>query len=321
MPLIPRFKDHADYSKHFLDQDLWNAVLAAVLPGLDRDPSQFERCHTGSAIVYRSETEVFKLFDPLWPTEFPRERGGMQHFQNLEIPVPQLLETGRFEQSDYLLMSRLPGQSVGEVWPQMSPTQQTDFVGSIGQLIQQLHSQPASADAAFALDWNDFVQQRCQVFAKQQRQNGLSDEWTDKLEHWLLEHIECLPARPSKLLHCDLTADHFLVSPRPGSAANAADHWQLTGLIDFGDAMNGHPYYEFGAPLVYLTQGQSKLRRQFLLAYGFEQSELNADLSQQLFCALLLHRFLHIPYYFKTYFESEPASIAALSDYFCGLED
>ena len=186
--------------------------------------------------------------------------------------------------------------------------------------MEQLHAQPASSDPAFALDWPDFVQQRCQRFAQQQRQNGLADRWAERLEHWLLEHIETLPHTPSKLLHCDLTSDHFLVSPHPGSDPGAADYWRLSGLIDFGDAMNGHPLYEFCAPFVSLTQGQTQLRRQFLLAYGFTADELNADLSQQLFCTLLLHRFLNIPYYFKVFFESEPTSIKALSDYFCGLE-
>lgn len=317
--LIPRFNDHAEYSAQFLNHELWDAVLAVALGELDRDSSQFERCHTGSAIVYRSDREVFKLFDPLWPSEYPRERGGIQHFDKLDIPVPKIIASGRIEQSDYLLMSRLPGQSVGEVWPQMSAVQQSYFVTAVGQLIQQLHTQPASADPAFDNDWPQFLAQSCGSFAKQQRHKGLSDQWAEQLEHWLLAHLADLPDLPSKLLHCDLTADHFLVSAAQTDSA-AADHWQLSGLIDFGDAMNGHPYYEFGAPLVYLTQGQPALRRQFLLAYGFAESDLTPALSQQLFCALLLHRFLHIPYYFKRYFETPPESIEALADYFCGLQ-
>ena len=46
------------------------------------------------------------------------------------------------------------------------------------------------------------------------------------------------------LLHCDLTHDHFLISPKKDSPTTAQDYWQLTGLIDFGDAMNAHPLYK-----------------------------------------------------------------------------
>jgi hygromycin-B 7''-O-kinase len=92
----------------------------------------------------------------------------------------------------------------------------------------------------------------------------------------LLDH----PFKPV-LLHADLTDDHFFVQEREG-------RWQLTGLIDFGDAMVGDPLYEFAAPAMFLSQRRPEVQRAMLRGYGLRDTPGTAD---RIRAWTILHRF------------------------------
>ena len=64
-------------------------------------------------------------------------------------------------------------------------------------------------------------------------------------------------------LHGDITADHVLLSRQTRG-------WEITGLIDFGDARVGDSLYEFVAPLAFYTFGRPRLTRVLLESYGLE---------------------------------------------------
>jgi hygromycin-B 7''-O-kinase len=83
------------------------------------------------------------------------------------------------------------------------------------------------------------------------------------------------------LLNADITDEHVLVINRAGK-------WQFSGVIDFGDAMMGHPHYEFVAPLMCLTIGEPSLSRVLVESYGLEFSPALAD---RLTTYCLLHQY------------------------------
>jgi aminoglycoside phosphotransferase (APT) family kinase protein len=62
----------------------------------------------------------------------------------------------------------------------------------------------------------------------------------------------------------------------------------LSGVIDFGDAMMGHPHYEFVAPLICLTIGEPSLSRALVESY---ELELSPSLAGRLTTYCLLHQY------------------------------
>ena len=68
------------------------------------------------------------------------------------------------------------------------------------------------------------------------------------------------------LINADITEDHVLLAERDGC-------WGISGLIDFGNAMMGHPYYDFAAPLAFYTFGRPSLSRTLVEAYGLELTD------------------------------------------------
>ena len=78
----------------------------------------------------------------------------------------------------------------------------------------------------------------------------------------LKEFVE--PPFPHVFLHADLTADHILLTRRDDGS------WFVSGIIDFGDARIGHPFYDFIAVIADYTLGEPELSHQLLEAYGME---------------------------------------------------
>lgn len=89
------------------------------------------------------------------------------------------------------------------------------------------------------------------------------------------------------ILTREYTPMNFLVT-------NIEGVWNITGLIDFGDAMLGHYKYDLLGPGAFLIQGDKELLKTLLSAYGFLPDELIAELSQQLTALMLLHKYSNL---------------------------
>ena len=100
------------------------------------------------------------------------------------------------------------------------------------------------------------------------------------LPEFLTEQIDDYLAPPSderRLVHADLHGDHIFVQDG-----------HLAGIIDWGDALCGDPYYDL-PELFFGTFGGSKLLlRAFLDAYGWPFA---ADFAHRAMTMTLLHEF------------------------------
>jgi hygromycin-B 7''-O-kinase len=68
----------------------------------------------------------------------------------------------------------------------------------------------------------------------------------------------------------------------------------MTGYLDFGDAMIGHPDYEMVAPGLEIAGSDPGLLRTLLLAAGYPKQDLDQKLSHRLMAYTLIHRFVDL---------------------------
>lgn len=92
------------------------------------------------------------------------------------------------------------------------------------------------------------------------------------------------------LLHGDMTEDHVLVEQVKTEAGtgNAESKWQVTGLIDFGDAEVGPLFYEWVALWFALFRQDATAFRAFLERYEGSVPDIAAGRAMVF---TLLHRF------------------------------
>jgi hygromycin-B 7''-O-kinase len=137
-----------------------------------------------------------------------------------------------------------------------------------------------------ATDWDAFLDDR---IAESDQHHHASGGWL----HWIRQRLSGFsePAFEPVLLSADITGDHVLLTRQDGC-------WCITGLIDFGDAMMGHPHYEFIAPFVCFTFGSPHLTWQLVASYGLA---FTRDLADRLTTYCLLHRYARLDDFLECY--------------------
>jgi hygromycin-B 7''-O-kinase len=248
----------------------------------------------GGNLVCGTPHIILKLFAPLYHQEFEAERLVLKHIQGL--PVPTLLHQGEWDGWPYLILSRLPGVSLKDVWPGLDQAQRSALMAQLGELAATVHRHPPVGLEALAPDWPQFVRQQTDDCISRQQAAGLSQPWLDTLPTYMVE----LPAAvPSVLVHADLTNGNLLVSEKGGA-------WQISGVIDFADTLIGAAEYDHVGPAMFLCRGNRDLLRSYLLAYGYREDDLDGALSRRLMGYTLLHRFCNLPAYLK-FADADPA--------------
>jgi hygromycin-B 7''-O-kinase len=279
---------------------VWLPAMRAICERHGLDAAQLAFAPPGSHVVFRCGPELYiKLFAPLWRRDYLPERLVLDRFSGQSAwPVPRLVYEGEIEDWPYLIVTAVEGVPLNEVWDAIEMPHREHIAARCGAFMAWLHSTPTPGLEALATDWPAFVENQVQSCGNALRQSDLDKRLVDSA----LEFLDDLPSLleldfQPVLLCADVTDEHVLVSKRDG-------RWKLTGYIDFGDAMLGHPYYEFVAPGCCITRGSPRLQRAMLLGYGFTEDQLDEQLSEKLMAYTLIHRFIDIPY-LLTLFEAQ----------------
>ena len=306
--LLPHIETLEGYRQIYRDANVWLPAMRVICEQHGLDATQLEFAPPGSHVVFKVRPDRYiKLFAPLWRHDFIPEQlvlGALS--EQSDWPIPRLVAEGEIENWPYLIVTAVEGVPLYEVWSSMEMPDREHIATRCGELMAFLHSTPTKGLAAIATDWPAFVESQIKAFVKHLTQSDIDEP----LVHSTLEFLEDLPPlfEPGfqpVLLNADVTDEHILVSERGG-------RWELTGFIDFGDAMLGHPFYDFVAPGCCITHGSPRLQRAMLLAYGFSEDQLDATLAAQLMAYTLVHRFANIPHLVKLLDSQQPTSLQDL---------
>ncbi len=200
------------------------------------------------------------------------------------VATPELLHAGELDGWPYLVMTRLPGASLEDVWPGAAAGEQSQLLAQIGALIARVHALDPGPIAAISPRWDDFLAaQRAGCVARHTRL-GLPAPLLAELDAYLDRVAPAIPrATAPVILTGEYTPANLLVTGR-------ADRWQLTGLIDFGDVWCGAPDYDLLGPATFLAAGDPTRLRALLVARGYSPGALVPALRDRLMALLLLHR-------------------------------
>jgi hygromycin-B 7''-O-kinase len=280
--MLPPIRSRDDYRFIYTDDDIWLPAMQAICSRHRLEPAGLRRLSLGTHLIFATGQTVLKLFCPLWAQDYPAEKALLEALQGL--PIPELITTGTLEGWPYMLMTLLPGVPAGEVWGDLDHRDRRRIVQQLGPIMAGLHRQPPIPQ--LATDWSAFLQERLSHWREHHQPAG---PWID----WLaarLDHFEEPPFEPV-LVHADITKENLLLT-------EGVSGWQISGLIDFGDAMMGHPYYDFIAPLAEYTLGRPPLARRLVEAYGLEWTP---ELAQRLTTTCFLHRLASLTDYLAQY--------------------
>jgi hygromycin-B 7''-O-kinase len=270
--MLPAITSKSEYRALYLDPTVWLPAAEAICKRHGLDASSLQREPPGTHIVFRTGSYIIKLFSILWGEDFSSERVALRHLRGMQ--TPQVVAEGEIEDWPYLVITAIPGRPVNEVWDELDAPEKHSIVEHVGVFMRALHEHPPIPE--LTTDWDCFLADRIDHWEGHHRPDGV---WRNWIRGRLSGFYE--PAFTPVLLNADITDEHVLVVHRGGK-------WQFSGVIDFGDAMMGHPHYEFVAPLVCLTLGEPSLSRALVESYGLE---LTRELAERLTTYCLLHQY------------------------------
>ena len=205
-------------------------------------------CAGGSNVVaYLGTDRIIKLLAPQFAVELDRERIMLAACAEGGVVAPGIVGDGELEGWPYLVLSRLPGRPLDEVWPNLSRRARERLVEDLAHTLGRVHRlRPEGLDT----DWSGFEAGLRATWNEKHRNRGPADSRADEAEGW---RERALPQESSVVLHADLTDDNALCD----------EEGRLTGLIDFADARWGPRGYEVAAPIILLTKDDFALGRRF----------------------------------------------------------
>jgi hygromycin-B 7''-O-kinase len=319
--LFDRLENIEGYRQAFTDTAAWRPYVRQVCQRHGFYPADKIRGGVpGSFPTFIvDERWVVKFFGRLFEgtLDYRVELEASRILAPLGLPLPAILAQGALfdNPSDwewpYLIFEFAPGDSIGEVYEQVSFEDKRRLAMWMGELTRRLHQAPLTGSNVFPPAWDGFFDllHTRRLDCREQFQGRPTGHTGPPMPPHLVEQIEHFLLPPEQLvedgaaphlIHADLTADHLL-----GQYENG--HWQPTALIDFGDAMTGSLYYELVALHLDLFRGDKRLLRAYLDAYGLGESARRM-LPAKAMSMTLLHRFS--TYIMESIFSIFPQALA-----------
>ncbi|GAA4636035.1 aminoglycoside 3'-phosphotransferase/choline kinase family protein [Actinoallomurus vinaceus] len=287
---LPVVGTEAQFAAVRRDEGRLRPGVLALCRRLGRRDVEVTRFPDGSLPVYAvGDRYVLKLYPPIdqerWKTE---DRVLRTIDGRLPVPTPRVEESGEFGDWRYVLMTRLRGEPLTEVWPRTSERDRDRLAEQLGTALAALHE--IRVPALGPPDWRRFLADQRDDCVERQRARGLDPRWVAQIPGFL-DSVALPPSSPV-LLHTEVMREHLLVVPGPDGG------WSLSGLYDFEPAMMGDREYEFVSVGLFVSRGDARFLRRLLTAYGYGD-RLDAALQRRLLAYTLLHRYSDLSWYLE----------------------
>lgn len=282
--MLPEIRTPDAYLKMYGDTARFAPAIRTIAArhGLsDLTPRRFKN---GSNFVFGvGPKHVVKLMAPLYKDEFAIERAGLAAAATvLTAPFPEILFEGELEGWPYLVIRRLSGRPLAAAWGEVPVGERVAIAEDLGTQMAALARASLPPGGPLRVNWPVFIESNIQNAAFIHTKGGASAGWTAALPAFLESHRARLTAPVSSvLLHADLTSDNTMLARKRG-------RWYLAGIIDFADAMVGHPDYEMIAPTWFCRKTPEAFRA---LYEASGRPTPDADTCEGLLAWHLAHRF------------------------------
>lgn len=307
--LLPSVDGPAAYKALRPDPAAWLPAMRAICARHGLPAHQLEALPEGTNVVFAVGDAIVKLYPPHWVRLAGVERAVAERVRgNLPVATPEVYAAGTVGGWPYLVMSRLDGRLLHEIWARLDEREQRRIAEQLGAMLAHLHSISTADLPELDADWPAFIQERMRDCVDRHQEQGAPERWLTQLPRFLTDVAPLFPPdfRPS-ILSGDVHDYHLLVDER-------RSRWSLVGLFDFDDARIGFHEYDLATPGLFMMAGRSDLLGTFLRAYGYPPSALDQHLSHRLLAYALLHGYRPLTWLLADLVHEAPATLEELAE-------
>ncbi|WP_245676875.1 phosphotransferase family protein [Oligoflexus tunisiensis] len=288
---FPSAIDPDDFDRRYrLQSELWREPFLALWREKGPDPAlaaRFQPFTDGTNLIAAlGEAWIMKVFPPFLKHQWVSEWRVMQHLAGqLQLPIPQYYASGVQGDWPYIIMSRLPGVTLENVWPRLGNLAKAALLQDIGRIMSRVHAVPVGHLMDLPPAWTPFFAQQIAHARARHTRLGMPRWFTDSVDAFVQKALPLLSGSfQPVILTGEYTPFNLLVLDEP-------EVTRIAGMIDFGDAMIGTPEYDLLGPLLFSCEGRPNLVKALLSGYGYAEADQNRTLRRRLMLLQILHRY------------------------------
>lgn len=266
---LPDNLHESDYWQSIYKQptDYWQPALDTIRQRHQLSPASWERFALGKNAVFWSGNLVVKLSPPFWAEDLSTEIEVTRFVANRLPVTPEVLAQGDIGAWRYAVLSRVNGEPMRNHWLNtFTSEEKAALARQHGEVMAALHTLNVK-DQIPRLDgdWNTpmlaYQRQHCEAAM---RQAGVPEPLLADLARYLDLAQPLIDSDTDwTLLHGDLDAVNMLV-------IKGQKGWEISGLIDWGDARMGAITHEFISPCVHSYCGDRNALLAWYEGYGLK---------------------------------------------------
>ena len=286
---LPQAPEPAFFDQIFrLDHAAWRAAIVEVCAAHGIECDAVSAYADGSNLVAAVDNRwIVKIFPTFHGHQWESERRVLAHLRDAKLPlkVPALIAEGTREDGWlYVVMEKLPGLALASCWDEIGPHERIRMIEQIGSTMAAVHRLPLDELGSLPPEWGSFLRNQ-KVNCRNRHASLGVPPWferglADLVREWAPENA----AEDRVLLTGEYTPFNLLVQRN-------ATSWELTGMIDFGDAMVGPRDYDFLGPSMFSCAGDPLLVTALLRGYFGEAQPMNRQTRMRFMALAVLHRY------------------------------
>src|SRR5205823_3070414 len=140
--------------------------------------------------------------------------------------TPEIEVSGLLDEWPYLVMSRLPGIYLSDIWDTLEHTDQLSLVTELAEIVAQLHALPTNNLSHLDANWPKLVATRMSSCVQRHQEQGVAEHWLQQIPGYLAHVTPLYPSNfTPAIVSGDIHGYHLLVQQQYG-------RWRLSGLFD-----------------------------------------------------------------------------------------
>lgn len=276
-----------EYSKYFeqpefginFANEILNSQNLSLIP---------ERITEGSSLVFKLGDElILKITPPFFNDSFETEIKATNYVsKNFSYQVPEIINSGQFENWNYLITKRVRGQQIYKVFKSFTFEDKKNFSSQLGNMLFELRQIKGLEIKRDFGNWNTFLKNRLDNQYQIHLEKDNSIEWVEKITTFIESQKGNLLALDSNyFVHADINYQHVMVEQKN-------DTWEVTGLIDFADSITAPCEIEFTLPFIDFFKGSYDLQNNLLISSKYNKILSSKEFSNLLMALTLQNRFM-----------------------------
>jgi hygromycin-B 7''-O-kinase len=289
---LPEISTLQDYRTLDLKSAIFVEAARDILHSLKFPVNSISHTTDGSSpVVLIDDNYVVKFFAPIFSDAFEMEKSALEFLSDIQSASPHLLGAGAAGSWSYVVMSRLRGKSLKELWPNLTDDERASACFAVGQKLRTIHDHSIPQGSFRGLmPWPEFIRAQALACADRHQELGLGNDLIIQIPKFLAG-TRLDVDQPRCFLHTEVMRDHVFIS-------NFGKELSVTGFVDFEPSMIGAPEYDFASVGIFLSSGSPQALRSFFLGYGNLQS-VDREFKRRIMAYALLHKYSNLKWYLE----------------------